>query len=62
MEFKQHAICMYFGNISSYTNENKARKNASGIPWRWEVLITQFDIMAQDIWNISWHFNIDVGN
>jgi len=45
-KFKPYASCTYFGSILSYIDGGEARKNASGIPWRWEVLITRFDIMA----------------
>ncbi len=58
-KFEPHASCMYFGNISSYTNGGKALKNASRIPWKWEVLITHFNIMAQNSWNVFWQFNQD---
>jgi hypothetical protein len=54
MEFDPHASCMYFGNILSFANKGEAHKNVSEIPWIWEVPITQFDIMAHDIWNVSW--------
>jgi hypothetical protein len=40
---------MHFGNISNYTNGDGVHKNANGILWRWEVPITRFHIMAQDI-------------
>ncbi len=58
-KFEPHASCMYLGNISSYVDGGKTLKNASRIPWRWEVLITQFNIMAQDSWDISWQFTQD---
>ncbi len=44
---------MYFGYILSYANGGKAHKNPSRIPWKWEILIIWFDIMAQDIWDVS---------
>jgi hypothetical protein len=53
-------FCMYFGGILSYIDGGKAHKNASGIPWRWEVPITRFDIMAQNIKDVSWQFTKDV--
>jgi hypothetical protein len=59
-KFEPHASCMHFGKISSYTNGNEAHKNASIILWRWEVLITRFDIMAQDIRDVFWQFTKDV--
>jgi hypothetical protein len=45
-KFEPHASCMYFGSILSFAYGSGACKNASEILWRWEVLITQFDIMA----------------
>jgi hypothetical protein len=53
MEFKPHASCIYFGSISSYVNGGEVYKDANGILWKWEVQITQFDIMAQDIQDVS---------
>jgi hypothetical protein len=50
---------MYFDSILNYANEGEACKNASRIPWRWEVPITWFDIMAPYIRDVSWQFNQD---